>query len=67
MSEGLKTIGANKKLCNVKRQGFGLKSDFYERVVVPTMMYEGETWNIRNYERHKLEFIEIKSLRVCAE
>ena len=41
-----------------------VKSKFYEKMAVPTVTYEPDTWGLRMDEQYKLDVLEIKDLRM---
>ena len=64
VNEGCKVLGALKGL--MKNRGLGMnvkKVFFYEKVVVPTVMYGSESWGMKVTERQKLNVFEMKCLR----
>ncbi len=57
MYGGMKTVLHNRAL------GMNAKRRLYEGVVVPSALYGAETWNVREYERNKLDIFETRCLR----
>ena len=57
-----KTFGAAKTISNVRSESLSEKGKLYENVVVPTVTYAGETLGLKNGERYKHYFIEMKYL-----
>ena len=49
----------------LSNRGLGIKAKkfLYERVIVPTALYEAEAWGMRSAERRKVKVAEVKCLR----
>ena len=63
VNEGCKVLGALKVVMKNRGQGMNVKKVFYEKVVVPTVMYGSESWGMKVNERQKLNVFEMKYLR----
>ena len=63
VSEGAAAYGAMKSIWKVKEVGMRVKKGLYESIVVPTVMYGGESWGLRKEERRKLNVMEMNCLR----
>ena len=61
--EGMATYGAMKSIWKVKEVGMNAKKALYESIIVPTVLYGGETWGLREAERKRLDVMEMKCLR----
>ena len=61
--EGMATYGAMKSIWRVKEVGMNAKKALYESIIVPTVLYGGEAWGLREEERKKLDVMEMKCLR----
>ena len=48
--EGMATYGAMKSIWKVKEVGMNAKKALYESIIVPTVLYGGETWGLREAE-----------------
>ena len=60
MGEALKTFGAMKKMCNVRNVSLSLNSELDENVVIPTLIYRAETWDVKEKEQHEFVVMERK-------
>ena len=60
VGEALKTFGAMKKMCNVRNVSLSLNSELYEDVVIPTVIYRAETWDMKEKEQHEFAVMERK-------
>ena len=63
MKEGMATYGAMKSIWKVKEVGMNVKKALYESIIVPTVLYGGETWGLREAESKRLDVMEMKCLR----
>ena len=63
VNEGCKVLGALKGVMKNRGLGMHVKKVFYEKVVVPTVMYGSESWGIKVIERQKLNVFELKCHR----
>ena len=63
VNEGCKVLGALKGVMKNKGLGMNVKKVFYEKVVVPTVMYGSEAWGMKVTEIQKLNVFEMKCLR----
>ena len=62
-NEGCKVLGALKEVMKNRGLGMNVKKVLYEKVVVPTVMYGSESWDMKVTERQKLNVFEMKCLR----
>ena len=63
VNEGCKVLGAFKGVMKNRGLGMNVKKVLYEKVVVPTVMYDSESWGMKVTERQKRNSFEIKCLR----
>ena len=63
VNEGCKVLGALKGVMKNRGMGMNVKKVLYEKVVVPTVMYGSESWDMKVTERQKLNVFEMKCLR----
>ena len=63
VSEGAAAYGAMKSIWRTKEVGMRVKKGLYESIVVPTVMYGGESWGMREEEKRKLNVMEMNCLR----
>ena len=63
VNEGCKVLGALKRVIKNRGLGMDVKKVLYEKVVVPTVMYGLESWDMKVTERQKLNVFEMKCLR----
>ena len=63
VNEGCKVLGALKGVMKNRGLGMNVKKVLYEKVVVPTVMYGSESWDMKVTERQKLNVFEMKCLR----
>ena len=63
INEGSKMMGVLKQVVRNKNLSMNAKRCLYERVVVPTVTYGAETWNLREIHRKKLNVFEMRCLR----
>ena len=63
VNEGCKVLGALKGVMKNRGLGMNVKKVLYEKVVVPTVMYDSESWGMKVTERQKLNVFEMKCLR----
>ena len=63
VNEGCKVLGALKGVMKNRGLGMNVKKVFYEKVVVPTVMYGSEPWGMKVTERQKLNVFVMKCLR----
>ena len=61
--EGMATYGAMKSIWKVKEVGMNAKRALYESIIVPTVLYGGEAWGLRQAERNRLDVMEMMCLR----
>ena len=52
-----------KSIWREKEVGMRVKKGLYESIVVPTVMYGGESWGLRKKENNGLNVMEINCLR----
>ncbi len=52
-----------KRVFKCKSLGMSAKRSLYEGVVVPTVLYGAETWNVGAAERKRLNVTEMRCLR----
>ena len=66
VSEGMKVFGAVRKVWEGKRMSVKAKMGMYKSIVVPTVLYGCEAWNLNKSERKRVDVMEMKCLRsVC--
>jgi hypothetical protein len=66
INEGMKVIGALKKVWKGRQLNMRVKREMYERIVVPTVLYGHECWTMNAEMRRKLNVCEMKALRaIC--
>ena len=63
VSDGAAAYGAMKSVWRVKEVGMRVKKALYESIVVPTVLYGGESWGLRREDRDKLNVMEMNCLR----
>ena len=63
VSEGCKVLGALKGLMKNRGLEMNVKNVLYEKVIVPTVMYGSEAWDMKVTETQKLNVFEMKCLR----
>ena len=63
IGRGFQAWGMLNSVVKCRSLGVGAKRRLYEGVVVPTVLYGAETWNMRVEERRKLNVLEMKCLR----
>ena len=63
VNELCKVLGALKGVMKNRGLGVTVKKALYEKVVVPAVMYESESWGMKVTERQKLNVFEMKCLR----
>ena len=64
VNEGCKVLGALKGVMKNRGLGMNVKKVLYEKVVMPTVMYDSESWGMTVTERQKLNMFEMKCLRI---
>ena len=52
-----------KSVLNNRGLGINAKKRLYEGVIVPTVLYVAEAWDMRSAERRKVNVLEMKCLR----
>merc|ERR1712121_444092 len=60
---GKKTFAAMKSMWKCRSVSLNVKKELYERIVVTTVTYGSETWDMRREERNKLDVSEMQCLR----
>ena len=63
VKEASKCLGGMKRVMRNRYLGMDAKRRLYEGVIVPTVLYGAETWNVRKEERNKLNVMEMRCLR----
>ena len=63
LSEGNKLAGVLRLLWQNKSMSRQAKVKMYEGIVVPSMIYGSETWNMSASDRARLEVVEMKCMR----
>ena len=63
INEASKCLGGLRSVMRNRRLEMSAKRRLYEGVVVPTVLYGAETWNLREVDRKKLNVFEMKCLR----
>ena len=63
VSDGAAAYGAMKSVWRVKEVGMRVKKALYECIVVPTVLYGGDSWGLRKEDRDKLNVMEMNCLR----
>ena len=63
LREASKCLGGFKNIMRNRHLGMDAKRRLYEGVIVPTVLYGAETWNLREAERKSLNVFEMKCLR----
>ena len=63
VNEGAAAYGAMKSIWRVKEVGMNAKRTLYESVIVPTVIYGGESWGLTVKERRRLDVMEMNCLR----
>ncbi len=63
MNEVGKVCGRIKRVLKCKSLGMSAKRRLYEGVVLPTVLYGAETWNMGAAERKRLNVMEMRGLR----
>ena len=66
VNEGCKVLGAIKGVMKNRGLGMDVKKVWYEKVIVPTVMYSSELWGMKVSERRRLNVFEMKCLRSMA-
>ena len=60
VNEGCKVLGALKGVIKNRGLGMNVKKVLYEKVVMPTVMYGSESWDMKVTERQKLNVFEME-------
>ena len=63
VSEGASAYGAMKSIWREREVGMRVKKSLYESIVVPTVMYGGESWGLVEKEKRRLNVMEMNCLR----
>ena len=63
VNEGCKVLGTLKGVMKNGGLGMNVKRVLYEKVVMPTVMYGSEAWDMKVTERRTLNVFEMKCLR----
>ena len=63
VNEGCKVLGALKGVMKNRGLGMNVKKVWYEKVVLPTVMYGSKPWGMKVTERQKLNVFEMECLR----
>ena len=63
VNDGCKVLGALKGVMKNRGLGMNVKKVFYEKVIVPTVIYGSESWSMKVTERQKLNVFEMKCQR----
>ena len=61
--QGRAVCGALRRVWTNRKLGMDVKKVLYEGIVVPTVLYGGETWGLKVTERKKLNVMEMNCLR----
>ncbi len=67
MNEVGKVCGGMKSVFKCRSLVMNAKRRLYKGVVVPTVIYGAETWNMREAERRRLNVMEMRRLRSMCE
>ena len=67
VNDGCKVLGALKGVMKNRGLGRNVKKVLYEKVVVPTVMYGSESWDMKVSERQKLNAFKMKCLTSMAD
>ena len=60
VKEGSKVFGAIRNIWKCKSVNMSTKRSIYERVIVPSVLYGAETWNVKVAERRMLNVLKMK-------
>ena len=63
VNAGAAAYGAMKSIWREKEVGMRVKKGLYESIIVPTVMYGGESWGLRKKEERRLNVMEMNCLR----
>ena len=63
VKEASKCLGGMKSIMSNRYMSMNIKRKLYEAVIVPTVLYGAETWNVSEPDKKKLNVFEMRCLR----